>query len=149
MTVRRSLLRLAAAGLCVALSANAVVAEPANISVVEAHQRALKGELVLVDIRAPKEWQASGLPASSKAITMYQSGSQFLNALRRAAGGDGGKPIALICATGVRSVRLQAMLKRVGIKNTINVLGGMFGTPKDAGWLKAGLPVKRWTGRGG
>ena len=149
MNARRWFVGLAAAGLGAVLSLASVQAEPANISVVEAHQRAVKGELVLVDIRAPKEWQASGLPASSKAITMYQSGSRFLSALKRAAGGDPGKPIALICATGVRSVHLQAMLKRAGIEKTINVLGGMFGTPKDTGWLKAGLPVKRWSGQGG
>ena len=147
--IGRALVLSAVFGLGAAVSGLSAVAEPANISVAEAHSRALKGELVLVDIRAPKEWQASGLPASSKAITMYQGGSQFVNALKRAAGGDANKPIALICATGVRSLRLQAMLKRAGFKNTINVLGGMFGTPKDTGWLKAGLPVKKWSGSGG
>lgn len=149
MNVRRKLLSLIGASCCLMFALKPAHAESGNISVIEAHNRATKGELVLVDIRAPKEWQASGLPASSKAITMYQSGSRFVQALKSAAGGDPSKPIALICATGVRSLRLQALLKRAGFKNTINVLGGMFGTPKDVGWLKARLPVKKWTGAGG
>jgi len=115
-----------------------------NISVGEAHSRATKGNLVLVDIRAPKEWSQSGVPASGKLITMYQRGDQFLAALKKAAGGDVSKPVALICATGVRSLRLQSALRRAGFKNVINVLGGMFGTPKNKGWIKAGLPVSKW-----
>ena len=72
VSLRRLLLSLLGAGCCQILVMMPVHAESGNISVIEAHNRATKGELVLVDIRAPKEWQASGLPASSKAITMYQ-----------------------------------------------------------------------------
>ncbi len=115
-----------------------------DISVVEAHSRAQSGSLVLVDIRAPKEWAQSGVPASGQLITMYQRGDKFLAALKKAAGGDTSKPVALICATGVRSLRMQSALQHAGFKNVINVLGGMFGTPKDRGWIKAGLPVSKF-----
>ena len=126
------------------LPAAGVYAGKANITVSEAHSRAVSGELVLVDIRAPKEWSQSGVPSSGKLITMYQRGDQFLSALKQATGGDTSKPVALICATGVRSLRMQNALRRAGFKNVINVRGGMFGTAKDRGWIKAGLPVNKW-----
>ena len=119
--------------------------DPANISVKEAYERASKGELLLVDIRKPKEWRESGIPVNSIAITMHQSRGGFLKAIRAAAGKPD-KPVAFICAVGGRSRYLQLMMERLGIKNTINVLGGMFGTRRDIGWLKAGLPVKPWRG---
>ena len=128
------------------LAAGAVWAsDPANISVKEAFERADKGELLLVDIRRPEEWRESGVPANSIAITMHQSRGGFLKAIRAAAG-KADKPVAFICAVGGRSRWLQVTLERAGIKNTINVLGGMFGTRRDIGWLKAGLPVKPWQG---
>ncbi len=129
------------------LSGPAWAGDVANISVKEAYERAEKGELVLVDIRRPREWRKSGIPANSLAITMHQSRGGFLKAIRAAAG-DPGKPIAFICAVGGRSRYLQLVLERSGIKNTINVLGGMFGTRRDIGWLKAGLPVRPWQGSG-
>lgn len=141
------LIRAVLAGLMLLSGGVAAETEQSNISVAEAHSRAVSGDLVLVDIRAPKEWLASGLPASGKAITMYQRGDQLVSALQTATGGDPGKPIALICASGVRSLRLQGMLRRAGFTNVINVLGGMFGTRRDIGWLKAGLPVRTWAGR--
>ena len=119
-------------------------AEKSDISVLEAHQRAKSGDLVLVDIRAPKEWSQSGVPASGQLITMYQRGDKFLAAIKKATGGDASKPVALICATGVRSLRLQNALQRAGYKNVINVLGGMFGTSSNQGWIKAGLPVSKF-----
>ena len=115
-----------------------------DISVSEAHQRATSGDLVLVDIRAPKEWGQSGVPASGQLITMYQRGDKFLAAIRKATGGDASKPVALICATGVRSLHLQNSLRRASYKNVINVLGGMFGTSSNKGWIKAGLPVNKF-----
>ena len=124
----------------------AVAAESANISVREAHQRAQSGEIILVDIRTPREWRASGVPAGSKLITMNQSRADFVAALKKAGGGSLNKPVALICAVGGRSRHLQYLLNRAGIPNTINVLGGMFGTSKDIGWLRAGLPVRPWEG---
>ncbi|MEM7750316.1 MAG: rhodanese-like domain-containing protein [Pseudomonadota bacterium] len=144
MHVRKLVLCLATLMSLLIGSAIAAAAGSSDISVVEAHNRAQSGDLVLVDIRAPKEWAQSGVPESGQLITMYQQGDRFLAALKKAAGGDTSKPVALICATGVRSLRLQSALQRAGFKNVINVLGGMFGTPKDKGWIKAGLPVSKF-----
>lgn len=144
MSALRIVLSLLAVTLLIVAQSGIAQADKSNISVSEAHTRATSGELVLVDIRAPKEWAQSGVPASGQLITMYQRGDQFLAAVKKATGGDTSKPVALICATGVRSLRLQSALRQAGYKNVINVLGGMFGTNKSTGWIKAGLPVSRW-----
>ncbi len=120
-------------------------AQSTNMSVDEAHRLAVNGDIVLIDIRAPKEWRQSGVPASGRTITMYQWPQGFVSALKAAAGGDGAKPIALICATGVRSLYVQKALRQAGFKSVINVVGGMFGTKRHRGWLKAGLPTRTWS----
>ncbi len=123
----------------------AVASEPTQITVYEAHERVKRGEIVLVDIRAPKEWSQSGIAAVAKTITMYQPAAHFIQALRMARGGNPGKPVALICATGGRTHRLQKALHKAGMDNVINVVGGMFGTWRHRGWIRAGLPVRKWS----
>ncbi|MCB1512398.1 MAG: rhodanese-like domain-containing protein [Hyphomicrobiaceae bacterium] len=117
------------------------------LTVEEAHRRALKGELVLIDIRRPSEWRHTGLPASGHAISMYQGGMQFLVGVLQAAGGDRSKPIALICATGARSAYIQGVLRRHGFSAVSNVAAGMEGGRYGRGWVRSGLPVRPWTGR--
>jgi rhodanese-related sulfurtransferase len=111
-----------------------------------AHARASAGEIVLVDVRRPSEWKKSGVPESGHAITMHQDGAQFLAKLRRAAAGNVTRPIALICATGGRTTWLLPHLQKAGFTNVLNVAEGMFGSPHGKGWLKHGLPVRRWLG---
>ncbi len=117
-----------------------------SLEVGAAHKQALAGDIVLVDIRRPSEWQASGVPASGYAITMHQDGRTFLNQLLAAAGGDPSKPLALICATGSRTAWLQPRLLKAGFTNILNVSEGMMGGRNGSGWLKKGLPVRKWTG---
>ena len=69
---------------------------------------------------------------------MYQRGDKFLAAIRKGTGGEVSKPVALICAMRVRSLCLQNALRRAGYKDVINVLGGMFGTSSNKGWIEAG-----------
>jgi len=112
----------------------------------EAHRKAEAGELVLIDVRSSDEWKATGVPASGFAITMHQDTEAFLNALDAAVGADRGKPVAVICATGVRTTYLQKPLKKMGFSDLVNVAEGMLGGRHGDGWIKAGLPVRRWTG---
>ncbi len=111
-----------------------------------AHRRATAGEIVLVDIRRPSEWKSSGVPESGHAITMHQDGATFVAKLRQVAAGNVTRPIALICATGGRTTWLLPHLKKVGFANVLNVAEGMFGSGYGQGWLKRGLPVRRWAG---
>lgn len=115
------------------------------IEVRQAHTRAKAGEIVLVDVRRPSEWRASGVPASGHAITMHQNGRRFLAQLLEATGGDKSRPLALICATGGRTTWLQARLRQAGFTNLYNVTEGMKGSRFGAGWLKKGLPIRQWT----
>ena len=116
----------------------------AVIGAAEAHEKASKGELVLVDIRHPEEWKETGVPASGHAITMHQKGSDFLTKLAAATGGDTSRPVAIICATGSRTSFLQGPLAEVGFKAVLDVSEGMMGSRAGKGWLKAGLPVRKF-----
>ncbi len=145
---------LAVAGLAALVAgawfwANRYAAEASPDTIVgaaTAHQRARAGEIVLVDVRRPSEWQSSGVPESGHAITMHQDGAAFVEKLRRAAAGNITRPIALICATGGRTTWLLPHVKKAGFTNVLNVAEGMFGSGHGPGWLKHGLPVRRWLG---
>lgn len=110
----------------------------------EAHEKAVKGEIVLVDVRTPDEWKQTGLPASGHAITMHQQGPDFLRQLDQALGGDRSKPLAVICRTGNRTGSLVAPLEKVGYTRVINVAEGMVGGRYGPGWIKAGLPIRTY-----
>lgn len=111
----------------------------------EAHEKALKGEIVLIDIRTPEEWKQTGVPASAHAISMHQNAQTFISELLNAAAGDSEKPIAVICRTGSRSTALAAPLAKAGFPNVINVAEGVVGGPRGPGWTKRGLPLRQWS----
>ncbi len=110
----------------------------------DAHAKALKGEVVLVDVRTPDEWKQTGVAASAYTITMHQQGPEFLKQLDKALGGDRNKPLAVICRTGNRTGSLVAPLEKAGYTRVINVAEGMVGGRYGPGWIKAGLPMRQW-----
>ncbi|MEP3333733.1 rhodanese-like domain-containing protein [Sedimentitalea sp.] len=110
-----------------------------TLSVAEAHQQVADGEVVLIDIRRPKEWQRTGVPAGAAPLDMRRD--DFGQALSAIVGPDRSRPIALICARGVRSARLALALSDAGYTNIIDVPEGMLGSAAGPGWLDAGLPV--------
>jgi rhodanese-related sulfurtransferase len=112
------------------------------MSAPDAMSAALKGEVVLVDIRSRQEWKETGLAAPARPISMHEGG--FLQKLMEVAGGDRNKRIAIICATGGRTRYLQHALAGAGFVNIIDVSEGMMGSPAGPGWLKRGLPVKQF-----
>lgn len=146
MTTRAKLLgaALAALLLCYGLvQAQRGSADLGNVmSVAEAHGKALKGEVVFVDVRTPEEWKETGLPASAHALSMAQDPRTFLRQLTELMGSDRSKPVAIICRTGNRTTMLQAELKKAGFTNVINVAEGVAGGPNGQGWLRAGLPIR-------
>ncbi|MCB4455436.1 rhodanese-like domain-containing protein [Leisingera sp. McT4-56] len=109
----------------------------------EAFALAQAGEITLVDIRTPREWRASGVPAGSHQIDMRRP--DFIEALQAAAGPDPAAPVALICARGVRSARMTLALAEAGYSNVIDVPEGMLGSGAGPGWIAGNLPVARWT----
>lgn len=110
----------------------------------QAHAKALSGEVVLVDIRSPEEWRATGVPATAHAISMHQDPAKFRSLLLEATGGDTGRALALICHSGSRSVSLQKELVRGGFERVYDVSEGMIGGwGAGPGWLKRQLPLRR------
>lgn len=101
---------------------------------------AQSGAILLVDIRRPDEWAATGVAAPAIRLDMRRA--DFIDALdaHRSAPNQ---PIALICARGVRSARLTRRLLGAGIAPIIDVPEGMLGSSAGPGWLARGLPVTK------
>lgn len=105
----------------------------------EVHAAAADGSLLLIDVRRPDEWQRTGVGEGAVPIDMRRD--DFEAALLRAAGGDKARPVALICARGVRTRRLSARLSEAGFTRIIDVPEGMLGSGAGPGWISRGLPV--------
>jgi len=105
-----------------------------------AHRMAQDGTLLLVDIRRPDEWQATGIGEGAHGIDMRRT--DFSAALDAVSGGDRTGPVALICARGVRSAALAARLQQSGFARVLDVPEGMLGSRAGPGWLARGLPVR-------
>ncbi len=116
-----------------------------QLSVEEAHQKAVTKDVLLVDIRTPKEWQATGVGEGANPLDMRRN--DFIQALEQLTGGKRDAPVALICARGVRSARLSNRLTEAGFTNVIDVPEGMLGSAAGPGWVRAGLPVQYDIGR--
>jgi len=106
----------------------------------EAHELALRGAVVLIDVRTPAEWQKTGIGISAQAVSMHLPG--FFDKINAIVGGDKTRPIALICATGRRSVAMQAIMRKRGYTNIIDVPEGMLGSAAGPGWIAKDLPVQ-------
>lgn len=118
-------------------------ADQDHISVTDAYQKAKDGEIVLIDIRSEKEWHDTGVAPQSALISMHQQGGipKFSNDLSALLDGDKSKPIALICAGGVRSAYLQSYLKDKGYTQVLDVNQGMVGGLFKKGWVDHELPT--------
>jgi rhodanese-related sulfurtransferase len=134
---RRKLL----AGFSLAIAASSFNQAEAGgvLSAPEAQKQAQAGKILLLDIRTPEEWAKTGSGVGAKRLDMRRD--DFVAALDTLLGGDRSKPVALICAKGVRSSRLSRALREGGYSNIIDVPEGMMGSYAGPGWLARGLPV--------
>lgn len=105
------------------------------------YEKLLAGEILLIDIRRPDEWAATG--TAKGAIRLDLRRDDFIAELKAIAGQDYNRPIALICARGVRSARTARLLEQNGFTNIINVPEGMLGSSEGPGWIARGLPLTR------
>jgi len=110
-----------------------------TISVRQAHDKALRGEILLVDIRSPEEWRDTGVGEGAHAISMHRP--DFMARIDAMTGGDRTRPVALICARGGRSASMQRALAERGYGRVLDVAEGMLGSSHGPGWLKEGLPI--------
>lgn len=117
---------------------------PGIMTAKQARQKSATGEILLLDIRMPKEWKETGIAEGAHPVTMHQSATGFLKELNELASHDKGKPIALICATGGRSAFIRRYLTKAGYSNVMDVGEGMLGSKHGPGWLKLNLPIKKY-----
>ena len=106
-----------------------------------AYEKAKAGEITLVDIRRPEEWASTGSGDGAARIDMRRD--DFIDALDAITGGARDAPVALICARGVRSARLNNQLIEAGFTNIIDVPEGMLGSRAGPGWINRGLPLDK------
>jgi rhodanese-related sulfurtransferase len=127
---------------CVALAlvfASSPLEAKTVLTAKEAYAKAATGKITLIDIRTPEEWAETGSGAGARRLDMRRD--DFVSALDKILGGDKSKPVALICARGVRSSRLSRVLRESGFTNVIDVPEGMLGSYAGPGWLERGLPL--------
>ena len=135
--------------LAILLAVNAVtsqavpaIAQEAGGGVISA-DKALKlaaaGELVLVDVRSPQEWQQTGVPAGAQLVTIHRPDGLigFLDAMGETLGPDRGQPVALICARGNRSSVSSSALAQAGYTQVYNVRDGI------SRWIRDDRPITR------
>lgn len=113
--------------------------EGETLSAPEAHAAATAGQILLIDIRRPDEWAATGSGEGAHRIDLRRD--DFADALRALTGAQTDAPIALICARGVRSARTANRLAEAGFTNIIDVPEGMLGSAAGPGWIARGLPL--------
>ncbi|MBT3401074.1 MAG: rhodanese-like domain-containing protein [Rhodospirillaceae bacterium] len=135
-------------GLAVVLTAiaaaSAVEGESAWLAPEAAQRASAGGEIVLVDVRSPREWRETGLPEHARPITIHDPAGieGFGEKVLAAVDGDRERPIALICARGYRSARARDYLASIGFTRLLDVREGMLGRDGAPGWLERGLPLR-------
>ena len=122
-------------------SAQIASADMPVMSADKAFAAAEAGELVLIDIRTPEEWAATGLPEPSVGINLRNA--SFVDEIRAIMAKHEGVPVAMICASGARSTFATTELGKHGFDSLINIPEGMAGSDAGPGWLKRGLPVRQ------
>jgi rhodanese-related sulfurtransferase len=102
-----------------------------NVDATEAfEQLKVNKQARMVDVREPREWAATGVPAKALRISLGQLSQRAPEKLAM------DKPVYLICNSGHRSQNGAKMLLKLGYTEVYSVTGGI------QAWLRAGLPVK-------
>ena len=113
------------------------------LTVEEAHRQATAKDVYLIDIRRPDEWKRTGIAPSAIPLDMRRE--DFEIKLRSILAQHGERPVALICARGVRSDWLNKRLVAAGFTNIIDVPEGMVGSGAGPGWIGKSLPLRAAT----
>ncbi|UOA26120.1 rhodanese-like domain-containing protein [Pseudosulfitobacter sp. DSM 107133] len=105
----------------------------------QAYAQVQGNTLLLIDIRRPDEWALTGVGQGAHPLDMRRA--DFMAALGSLVQGNPDRPVALICARGVRSRLMTLKLQRAGFDNVLDVPEGMLGSGAGPGWIKRGLPL--------
>lgn len=120
------------------------LANAQELSAQGAQDLAAEDAVLLIDVRHPQEWRQTGVPRGAQTVSIHDPGGlpAFLAKVRALADQSPDQPIALICATGVRSSFAANLLREEGYDQVFDVSEGMLGSSAGAGWLKQDLPVR-------
>ena len=102
-----------------------------------------RDSLLVVDVRTGREWRATGLPEKAMGISLAGGGvTSFVDTVLEAVDGDRSRPVAMICASGVRSARAADILRQHGFVEVYDIAEGMMGNGHGPGWIERGLPLR-------
>jgi rhodanese-related sulfurtransferase len=105
---------------------------PPSTTAADAHERASRREVVLLDVRERHEWKAGHAPGSKNVpLSTLAKGTHELPEHRT---------YVAVCRTGSRSRTATAQLRGAGF-DVLNLKGGMHA------WRRAGLPLEPRGGR--
>jgi rhodanese-related sulfurtransferase len=93
---------------------------------------AAKPSLVLIDVRTPPEYEAGHAP-SAILVPLSELRRRVDEVKQMCPNGE----VAVVCRSGNRSLSGTVILRRAGIENVYNVLGGMMT------WEGQGYPVRK------
>jgi hydroxyacylglutathione hydrolase len=119
---------IASGALATWVAAGHELATLSQLGVKEAAARASRGEIALLDVRNRSEWNA-GHPTGVPNIPLSELPERHAEVAK-------GKPVAVLCQSGARSVVASSLLLAQGGREVINVTGGF------AEWARNGLPVE-------
>jgi len=88
-----------------------------ELSPAEAASRQAGGELLLLDVREPHEWELCHIAGAAPAPL-----SRFLDHLPHL---DPARPTVVYCHTGIRSVYAAAFLQQQGFQKVYSLAGGI------------------------
>lgn len=115
------------------------LADPKTLTAEETFLRMHADELILIDVRTPREWQESGIAEGAWPMDMREPdfGRWIVATLEQ----NPNHQVAIICRSGNRSGRLMDLFAQNSIEGVLDVTEGMLGGPRGKGWIPSGLPT--------
>jgi rhodanese-related sulfurtransferase len=109
------------------------VSDAIELTADEAQRRFAAGEVQIIDVREPAEWDAGRIPGDVRHIELERLSSQ-------AASIDKDRPVVFQCRLGARSLMAAQAFRRAGF-DAYSLAGGL------EAWQGAGLPLDPPDGR--
>lgn len=108
------------------------VPDVASISVQQARENAEAGDAIILDVRESDELATKAIEGAEH-LPLSEMRDRYTELPK-------GKPLMVICESGVRSAFVTEMLQNSGFEDAVNISGGM------QAWAAAGLPLVRGSG---
>jgi len=102
----------------------------AAVDTAEAVRLINRERALLIDVSEPAEY-AAGHPGGARNVPLAQL------EVAKALPSNKALPLVLVCATGARSARAVAVVRKAGYQNVTSLAGGL------AAWREANLPVEK------